>query len=424
MGLVKSWYQNPRNWVLPLALLGSIGLVISFVGAYVTTSTRWALLLLALVFGMATPESLRWLRTSTGRWVALALAWAMITWLWSVQPQLTLMKSGAWWLVCLALVSGGYRWACRNALQDAFGFLLPLFIVVLVAGPLGRGSVSAYSEGAGMDLYQGMTSNPNMMGSLLFMTLPLLLWRFYLNRGSQAKKWLWGILLATILVTLLITVSRSSILASCLLLGAYTLAMPMARRSQLYLLGGLAVAMVLAASPGTLRYIEGKYIRKNLISEEISPFFTREEPWEISLRMAKKGGLLGGGYGVSLDAGTFKGGFTSVGYSREKGNSQLAIVEEMGLVGLTLHLGIVFTLLKRLWQAFQREQNRDLRTLLAIVSGAIAGVLTTGLFEAWWVAPGSPESIWFWTMVGLGLGLVDRIERQRKTELQFRATTS
>jgi hypothetical protein len=35
-----------------------------------------------------------------------------------------------------------------------------------------------------------------------------------------------------------------------------------------------------------------------------------------------------------------------------------------------------------------------------------------GFFEAWWVAPGSPESIWFWAMVGIGLGLCQVVDRQ------------
>ena len=58
-----------------------------------------------------------------------------------------------------------------------------------------------------------------------------------------------------------------------------------------------------------------------------------------------------------------------------------------------------------MWRTFQAAVDPDLKALTAIVMGALLGALIIGVFEAWWVAPGAPESIWFWTMVGVALGL-------------------
>ena len=55
-------------------------------------------------------------------------------------------------------------------------------------------------------------------------------------------------------------------------------------------------------------------------------------------------------FGNSIGGGSFAGGLTAVGYGREKGNTQLAIVEETGLVGLI----VVFPLLGHAtWHAYK-----------------------------------------------------------------------
>jgi O-antigen ligase len=161
--------------------------------------------------------------------------------------------------------------------------------------------------------------------------------------------------------------------------------------------------------PGTLDKFETRYVRKNTVAQGASVMFSRQGPWELSLEMARQGGIIGAGYGVSIGGATFTGGLTAFGYGREKGNSQLAIVEETGIVGLMLYGLVVVALLGRLLRAFRASRNRDARALVGIVLGAILGALVLGVFEAWWVAPGSPESLWFWTIVGVALGVCDAV---------------
>ncbi len=43
--------------------------------------------------------------------------------------------------------------------------------------------------------------------------------------------------------------------------------------------------------------------------------------------------------------------------------------------------------------------------MAAILLGALAGQTAQSLFEAWWVAPGSPEAAYFWAMSGVAVGL-------------------
>jgi O-antigen ligase len=99
---------------------------------------------------------------------------------------------------------------------------------------------------------------------------------------------------------------------------------------------------------------------------------------------------------------------TAVGYGREKGNSQLAIVEETGLVGLAFYLVLVFALISRVYGGFAMAKNPRAKVALGLAFGAVVGMLFQSVFEAWWVAPGAPESVAFWALTGVSLGLCAR----------------
>jgi O-antigen ligase len=239
----------------------------------------------------------------------------------------------------------------------------------------------------------------------MFMILPLILWKAHLGRGRVRA--VWSILLVLAASMLILSVARSSILAAVVLAGAYGLSLSLARKGAFLFFGGLGIVATVLMMPGTLDKFEARYVRKNTVVQGSSVMFSRQGPWKLSLEMARQGGIVGAGYGVSIGGGTFTGGLTAFGYGREKGNSQLAIVEETGIVGLMLYGLVVVALLGRLSRAFRASRNRDARALVGIVLGAILGELVLGVFEAWWVAPGSPESLWFWTIVGVALGVCD-----------------
>jgi O-antigen ligase len=96
---------------------------------------------------------------------------------------------------------------------------------------------------------------------------------------------------------------------------------------------------------------------------------------------------------------------TAVGYGREKGNSQLAIVEETGVIGLVFYAFFLSALFSYLFRAFRGASDERAKVALGLVTGALLGMTFQSVFEAWWVAPGSPESAFFWAIAGLGLGL-------------------
>ena len=101
-------------------------------------------------------------------------------------------------------------------------------------------------------------------------------------------------------------------------------------------------------------------------------------------------------------------GLTAVGYGREKGNTQLAIWEETGLVGLGLYSLFVLGIIVELGSGLRRIKDQESKIQLGLLLGALVGFLMQSFFEAWWVAPGSAELAFFWAALGAAYGTMRR----------------
>jgi hypothetical protein len=220
--------------------------------------------------------------------------------------------------------------------------------------------------------------------------------------------------LIALLLIELTSMSRASFLIMGCILILYLLAQQK-RRQAIYVLAIImvAVAAVLAA-PDTIRDNFLHFAHKGNPNADI--LFSRRSLWEVSYEQALKGGWFGGGYGVTIGETGFGFGLTAFGYGREKGNTQLAIMEELGLIGLWLYGLLLAGLFGHLARTFKQFQTRDDKVAFGIVTGAILGMTVNSVFEAWWVAPGSPECSYFWGLVGiaLGMGRVAAKTRQRR----------
>ena len=139
----------------------------------------------------------------------------------------------------------------------------------------------------------------------------------------------------------------------------------------------------------------------------------------ISLAVGLLVGWSGGGYGVTIGDTNFKGGLTAIGYGREKGNTQLAIVEETGIIGLLIYLYLLYVLFKRLISEQSKLPRCGTKVLLGIVTGTLFGLIMQSVFEAWWVAPGAPESLYFWTLAGVAQGIASAARKNRILQYRF-----
>jgi O-antigen ligase len=123
-----------------------------------------------------------------------------------------------------------------------------------------------------------------------------------------------------------------------------------------------------------------------------------------SLQSAIASGPLGLGFGISAGISRFweSGNFSS--YSREKGNSILAVWEETGIIGAGLWLATMLVLalsLRRMGKDLARGSSG--RFLYFVALGFLCGCCVSSMGEAWVLSP-SPETAVFWATMGIGFG--------------------
>jgi O-antigen ligase len=393
----------PRNFIFPLTTLAFVAIPVEYVNIIFTTTTRWIFLVLLTLYLLAKGRLLAGFQSLFGVALLVYCAWCMCTSSWSEVPDLSLTKAWAFSLIAVAFVSAGQEWIHERGRQKALIYLVPVTVVALFCASTGTSRDIGVEN---MELYEGLTSNPNMLGSLIVMALPLLLWCAYKYRETPQAVWLWLLLLAVALVLLVRTHSRASMMSAGMLGLGFCLSLKLSRTSFFFVFIGASLLVAAALSTAIVDTTYQRYVLKGG-SAEAGVLYTRQDIWADSYKQAEAGGWYGGGYGVTIGDTVFQGGFTAVGYGREKGNAQLAIVEETGVVGLALYAILLVTLFARLVSAHRHEKNRDVKVTLGIITGALAGLTLMSVFEAWWVAPGSAESAYFWSLAGVGLGLAN-----------------
>ena len=400
-----------RNLWFPLATFAFVGLQVKYVGLVFTPTTRWIFLLLLLGHLVIRRRFLMGLNSAFGVSLLAYCIWCMLTSIWSEVPELSVAKSTAFVLVSLTFVSAGYFWVEKRSNANAIGYLIPIAILTLCAGLMGNSE--AKIGGTNLKIYGGLT-HPNALGAMIVMSLPVLLWIAYKERKKPLARWIWVALVAVALAVLIRTVSRASILGAAMVLILFLMSLKIRVTAfySLLIMGALLIAASVDAELIHATYHD--YLLKGQ-TEKKGILFSRERVWDKSYENAIAGGWFGAGYGVTIGDTVFEGGLTAQAYGREKGNTELAIVEETGMVGLTLYVILLLTLFTPLISAYIGEKDRDAKVVLGLITGGLCGITVTSLFEAWWVAPGSPESAFFWGLAGVGLCLAEKSRRASRS---------
>ena len=401
-----------RNLWFPLATFAFVGLQVKYVRLVFTPTTRWIFLLLLLGHLVIRRRFLMGLNSAFGVSLLAYCIWCMLTSIWSEVPELSLAKSTAFVLVSLTFVSAGYFWVEKRSNANAIGYLIPIAILTLCAGLMTRAHSEA-TVGGTLKIYGGLT-HPNALGAMIVMSLPVLLWIAYKERKKPLARWIWIALVAVALAELMRTVSRASILGAAMVLILFLMSLKI-RVTVFYsllIMGALLIAASVDAELIHATYHD--YLLKGQ-TEKKGILFSRERVWDKSYENAIAGGWFGAGYGVTIGHTVFEGGLTAETYGREKGSTELAIVEETGMVGLMLYVILLLTLFTPLISAYIGEKDRDAKVVLGLITGGLCGITVTSLFEAWWVAPGSPESVFFWGLAGVGLCLAEKSRRASRS---------
>lgn len=393
------------HWLFPVTVLAFLGPMVSYVNIVLNSTTRWLVLAVLATYLAHRGTLLLALKSAVGPLLAASLYWTIVTTGWSEAPQLSLLKSLALACVVVTLVSGGLQWSMTVHPRRVFIYMLPIAGLALFTAfwPGARANVSSYGD---TTIYSGLSGNPNALGILCAMGfIGVVAALAQAPRATQYRVALWLVAGVLCLISLWAKSRASIIVMMCTGLGVL-IALRMVQQAVLLVVAAWLAVVVSLAFPSLVNEIEDTYVRKGISREAGGILHSRHDVWDESYEQALKGGWIGGGYGVTIGEGmTTDVSVTAVGYGREKANSQLAIIEETGWIGLFLYVLLVVGLLRTLLRGFSSAGDVTARTNLGIATGAVVGFLLHSAFEAWWVAPGAPEAPFFWGLVGVSVGL-------------------
>jgi O-antigen ligase len=346
------------------------------------------------------------------------LVFTVLSTAWSSVPLLSGSKSIMFLLVALVYSSAGALWMRYAPRKNAMDVLWPLALLGFVAGAGGAVDPRALvSMNETVQLYRGLAFNSNFLGMLLMGALPLPLWRMSQPKISTREKWFYYVILVGMLQLLMSTFSRASMLGAGILIAFYIMGRGVSR----FMLTFLALPIMLFAAPAifpeqTVNLV-AQYVYKGS-DPDAGVLASREEAWNASYEGAIQGGLLGLGYGVSYGYSDFSLGLASSDYGREKANLFLAIVEESGIVGLVLFVGMLLSLLRRGLAATTVVRSANDRILLFLLAGYIVALTVHAQFEAWMYSPGGALTPVFWAAAGMLTRLRLEVFRTRSAHIR------
>jgi hypothetical protein len=396
------------GWIFPTTLFGFVAVSVMYFNVVFTPAARWALLACLSVFLLHRGRLFLALRIPPAPLLLAWVSWCALTVVWSDAPLLTGMKSVAAVVVVFAMTSGGIYWAQYVRPDVPISYLAPVMAISVFAALAGFQVIDQTS--GGLHVLRGLTTNANLLGTMLAEGLPFPMfaaYRAYMRHPAQPVRWIgWAAASLGTMILLLLTGARSAALCAACIVIAFAAATFTIRA---WLGAGLlacvvaAALIVLPAGLGSGWHPVTQFITKG----HAGLLYSRERVWRTSYENAAKGGSLGLGLGVSADAGRFTGSVTATDYGREKGTSQLAILEETGVVGLAIYLALLGGLFRCLLRETTLVEGA-MRVQLLLLLGVAAGLVLQSVFEGWWTSPGSLQSILFWSAIGVAFGLRHR----------------
>ena len=377
-------------------------------------STRWLFVLFAFILAWISPYARLASKTSVFVLLVFYLGWCFLTAMWSEMWELSIYKAFAAFFVMIGMFTLGFTWMMRRdrivEASKSGSWLVLVSLLVAVSGKAGTGLLEQ-----GQNYYSGLAGNSNYLGWMMAVSLPFLVWKAFDHSISARLRWLVWALTGICAYYLLLSQSRAAmILTFCSLFGLFI----SSGRSKRTRMVGISLFLFMAAFlviPNLFDFVYSKFILKGTGSNLANAYeISRGTPFEESLDFAIEGGIFGGGYGISIGANPlgYHGGLSAVGYGREKGSSPLAIVEETGLIGLTLVVLLLWRLFAAALKAYRRAKSPEVRSIVGMLTGLLLGMILHAHIEAWWVAPGSAESMFFWGFSGMAYALFLRLRKE------------
>lgn len=226
--------------------------------------------------------------------------------------------------------------------------------------------------------------DPNVLGSLLNLTLALAVPQVFSSRPILPRRYLWPIL-GTIALCLGLSISRGSMVGA----GVALMTVATLRYRRLWWLI-LATVLLLLLLPQTQDLVA--HFIAGLRGEDLATQMRFGE-YKDALILIRRYPILGVGFAGSPDVDTYIG----------VANLYLMIAEQMGLVGLASFLTVMGVFLVRFWRTRHLVRgNERLEPLWWGLHASVVGALVGGIFDHYFFNLDFHHSATlFWLIVGL-----------------------
>jgi len=397
--LAAVWKYEQRFFSLLVIVFLWAGMSLPFSGVW--TFGRWPVLATGAIAGFALYMRSARPRFSTFHLLAIfSVLAALVSAAVSGLPMLSFMKALSLLLLFLYAATGA-RLALAGREEQFFPTLLMLMEIVVYV------SAAAY-----LVLRIPIFGNPNSLGAVMGVVgVPLLFWGVLTVQGKvRFRRMLFALTLSVAM--LFYSQARAGILAA---LVACCLTCVALRRYRLMVQGGMAflcvAVLVITVTPSeSAEDMPGRRENSSLLStllykghDEGGVLGSRRSPWDDTIKVIQDHPWFGSGFGTSVgDDGSDMevGQYATVSAAtREHGNSYLAIMEGVGLLGVVPFIALVLALALKVSGVFvwlRRTANyRHFSVPVAMVLAA--GFIHAG-FEDWLFAVGYYLSVFFWVL--------------------------
>lgn len=330
--------------------------------------------------------------------IILFLLYALVSTGYSQRPDVTVQRAFSMALLYMAVfweVWLQVREAGEDGAEKVVGLLIWAAALIYLASVLVM-PFTAISYLPGSGRFRGVLGNPNTIGLLSFIFVPLVLWRAL----RYNSKWDYA-LLGVILLTLLLSASRNGFVSAttgalCVLLrGSWS------RRWKTFAGMALLVPVLLLLRSGHVASDAASNGDASLFSRfdssQLASGSGRVEGWDYAMPLIQKEPITGYGFGteefIFKDvASLFKEHFGDYIH-----NSYLGISYQLGYPGAVLLFGPLF------WLCGQQltRSSRGKTSLDDALLGVLLGGLVAAFFESWIYSVGNGFSFAFWICVML-----------------------
>jgi O-antigen ligase len=322
---------------------------------------------------------------------------------YSINPEITVKRAATFPLLYISIF-----WVIYPKIQskkDVEEIIDLTLLALFIPSALGILSIFLSSSAFLGGRFRGYFSNPNFVGLLSAIFIPLVLW----EAMDKKKRWA-KILLLIMVISALLSGSRNGLLASTIGAGYYIFMTRKKWRIPVVFLGIFFIILIYTVG-GVIPSVLPSYLRitpesgsGGLTWDDISS--GREEHWRIMWFLFKERPFTGYGFGTENLL------FKHFGYALESTggythNSFLGMAVQMGILGVILLFTPFFYLLFT-----PKDTDND-------ISLALRGMLIAGLiaafFESWVYSIGSAFAFPYWLGAGLLIALRNKIPKDNES---------